>query len=195
MKTLRPKTSPLGEEDRRLWTLVTDTTTPLSTKAKNLTSQLNEFLAQTPKPAHFPLDSFGNHKAKTAQIQPPKQRLNTPAPRSSVFNPIEDKIAKKLAKGKQHIDGRIDLHGQTQDRARSSLLDFLSLAQAADHRIVLVITGKGNAGTGILKQRVPDWLSMSPFSALVNGYRISHISHGGEGALYVRIRRSKGRRR
>lgn len=189
----KPKTFPLREEDKRLWTLVADTTTPLSAKAKNLTNQLSEFLAQMPTPQQ-PSDNFRNHKFKTPSVKPPIQELKKAPQRAQGYNPIEDKIAKKLAKGKQQIDARIDLHGLTQDRARAVLLDFLSLAQAADHRIVLVITGKGNAGTGILKQRVPDWLSLSPYSALVNGYRISHVSHGGEGALYVRIRR-KGRGR
>ena len=110
-------------------------------------------------------------------------------------HPIEKPILKKLAKGKHKIDGRIDLHGMTQDRARSALLNFLQLAQAADYRMILVITGKGNEGMGVLRQRVPDWLSIPPFNAMVNGFRQSHVSHGGEGALYVRIRRGPDRKR
>ena len=67
------------------------------------------------------------------------------------------------------------------------------MAQRADHRIVLVITGKGDQGRGVLRMNVPRWLSLPAFSQLVNGYRESQSAHGGEGALYVRIRKASRR--
>ncbi|MDD9908267.1 MAG: Smr/MutS family protein [Ahrensia sp.] len=98
---------------------------------------------------------------------------------------------KKLAKGKQKIDGRIDLHGMTQERARIALLDFLQASQGQERRIVLVITGKGKSGEGVLRRMVPQWLSLPAFLPLVNGFREASIGHGGEGALYVRLRRRR----
>ena len=61
---------------------------------------------------------------------------------------------------------------------------------------VLVITGKGRAAggeseRGVLRRQVPQWLSLPEFRSLVVGFEEAHIGHGGEGALYVRIRRSK----
>ena len=82
----------------------------------------------------------------------------------------------------------------TQDRARFALLDFLQMAQMADYRMVLVITGKGDQGRGILRANVPRWLSLPAFAPLVNGYRESESAHGREGALYVRIRRRQQRK-
>jgi DNA-nicking Smr family endonuclease len=44
---------------------------------------------------------------------------------------------------------------------------------------------------GVLRRQVPQWLSQPEFRALVVGFEEAHIGHGGEGALYLRIRRAK----
>ncbi len=182
----------LDSEDQALWTLVARSTTPLAENQRNWHTQMEKLLEEAPPASPKLPPAF----KKVKPAPPPSVPISKePTPPSSVAHPIDDPTAKKLAKGRQKIDARIDLHGMTQNRARAALLDFLSLAKAADHRIVLVITGKGNMGTGILKQRVPDWLSAPPFSDLVNGYRQSAPAHGGEGALYVRLRRNRTRQR
>jgi DNA-nicking Smr family endonuclease len=60
---------------------------------------------------------------------------------------------------------------------------------------VLVITGKGKMGAeserGVLRRQVPQWLSLPEFRSLVVGFEEAHIGHGGEGALYVRVRRAR----
>ncbi|MEJ2436411.1 MAG: Smr/MutS family protein, partial [Pseudolabrys sp.] len=104
-------------------------------------------------------------------------------------------------RGREVIDARIDLHGLTQAQAHSALLHFLREASARDKRLVLVITGKGSrtAGArgdgkpGVLKRQVPQWLGLPEFRTLVVGFEDAHVAHGGEGAIYVRIRKSKGR--
>ncbi len=62
-------------------------------------------------------------------------------------------------------------------------------------KTVLVITGKGGAGSGnergVLKRQVPMWLALPEFRGLVVGFSDAAIGHGGEGALYVRVRRAK----
>jgi DNA-nicking Smr family endonuclease len=98
-----------------------------------------------------------------------------------------------VARGKQAIDARLDLHGLTQSEAHSALLRFLRNAQALDARLLLVITGKGRGGEpGVLRRQVPQWLSLPEFRTFVVGFEDAHITHGGEGALYVRLRRSRG---
>jgi DNA-nicking Smr family endonuclease len=109
-------------------------------------------------------------------------------------HPLEDKIAKKLAKKRMSIDGQIDLHGMTQEQAYHSLLRYLQNAQRNNNSIILVITGKGVQGQGVLRQMVPQWLQNEPFLELTNGFRHAHVYHGGTGALYVRIRKYKGGR-
>ena len=83
----------------------------------------------------------------------------------------------------------------TQVRAHHALLRFLQRAHRDGLTFVLVITGKGKVGAeserGVLRRQVPQWLSLPEFRALVVGFEEAHIGHGGEGALYVRIRRAK----
>jgi DNA-nicking Smr family endonuclease len=104
--------------------------------------------------------------------------------------PIDRRARQKLARGRNVIDARIDLHGMTQAQAYAALRRFLLSAQAHDARYVLVVTGKGRgAQRGILRRQVPLWLGLPEFRGLVVGFDIAHIAHGGEGALYVRVRR------
>ncbi|NKB51593.1 MAG: DNA mismatch repair protein MutS [Rhizobiaceae bacterium] len=161
------------------------TVTPLSDeKGDILKQEMNRLMEAT---------SSGNSSpARQMSLVSQWVPSSTPKPPTSlVSHPIEDRIQKNIGKGRQAIDARIDLHGMTQDRARFALLDFLQMAQRANNRIVLVITGKGDQGRGALRTNVPRWLSLPAFSQLVNGYRESQSSHGGEGALYVRIRKYK----
>ncbi len=84
----------------------------------------------------------------------------------------------------------------TQTRAHRALFSFLQRASDDGSTFVLVITGKGrtvgpDAERGVLRRQVPEWLSLPEFRALVVGFEEAHIGHGGEGALYVRIRRSE----
>jgi len=98
----------------------------------------------------------------------------------------------RVARGKEVIDARIDLHGLTQAQAHSALLQFLRNAQARDARLLLVITGKGRGSEpGVLRRQVPQWLGLPEFRPLVVGFEDAHIAHGGAGALYVRVRRTR----
>lgn len=100
----------------------------------------------------------------------------------------------RVARGKEAIDGSLDLHGLTQSEAHAALLRFLRAATTRDARLVLVITGKGGRGEGergVLRRHVPQWLSMPEFRAFIVGFEEAHIAHGGEGALYVRVRRTR----
>jgi DNA-nicking Smr family endonuclease len=101
-----------------------------------------------------------------------------------------------LSRGRKEIDARLDLHGMTQTRAHRTLLSFLQRASSHGLTFVLVITGKGRAvgaesERGVLRRQVPEWLSLPEFRALVVGFEQAHIGHGGEGALYVRVRRGR----
>ena len=78
----------------------------------------------------------------------------------------------------------------SQDRARTALEAFLRRACDDGWRLVLVITGKGLSGDGILKRRTPEWLAEPAIRALVAGVSDAHRRHGGKGALYVTLRRA-----
>ena len=101
-----------------------------------------------------------------------------------------------LARGRVRIDARIDLHGMTQAEAHGTLRRFLLRSQANGARFVLVITGKGapdapRGERGVLRQQVPLWLALPEFRRHVLGFDVAHTGHGGEGALYVRLRRAR----
>jgi len=102
-------------------------------------------------------------------------------------------MRRSVARGKEAIDARLDLHGLTQAQAHAALLRFLRDASVRDARLVLVITGKGSRDgeRGVLKRQVPQWLALPEFRSLVVGYEDAGIRHGGEGALYVRLRRTR----
>jgi DNA-nicking Smr family endonuclease len=91
------------------------------------------------------------------------------------------------------------LHGMTQAQAHTALLRFLRRAHADGVRTVLVVTGKGlrsrdhsqDHERGVLRRQVPMWLALPEFRLLVVGFDAAHVGHGGEGALYVRLRRPR----
>ena len=96
-----------------------------------------------------------------------------------------------MALGRETIGGRIDLHGMSQDQARASLNAFLLAAFERGARGVLVITGKGALGDGVLRRRTPEWLAEPPLRPLIAGISEAHRRHGGEGALYVALKRRR----
>lgn len=124
----------------------------------------------------------------------PRPKLEPAAP---PLAPLGRKLRSKVARGSETIDARIDLHGLTQAEAHGALLHFLRRAQGNGFRLVLVITGKGARADdgfgerGVLKRQVPHWLRLPEFRLYVVGFEDAHVAHGGEGALYVRIRRSR----
>ncbi|HEY1750006.1 MAG TPA: Smr/MutS family protein [Caulobacteraceae bacterium] len=102
---------------------------------------------------------------------------------------IDAALHRRLTRGSDVIAARIDLHGLTHDAARAALTAFVARAVEAGWRSVLVITGKGVGGDGVLRRRVPDWLAEPPIRQHVAGASEAHRRHGGEGALYVALKR------
>jgi len=127
--------------------------------------------------------------AAPPRIIPPSK----PAP--PPLAPIGRRERSHLSRGRKEIDARLDLHGMTQTRAHRVLFGFLQRAHHDGLTFVLVITGKGKLGAGsergVLRRQVPEWLSLPEFRSLVVGFEEASIGHGGEGALYVRVRRAR----
>lgn len=105
---------------------------------------------------------------------------------------LERRDRQRLARGRITIEARIDLHGMSQREAHTALAHFLRRAQRDGARFVLVITGKGTGAgeRGILRRQVPLWLGLPDLRDIVVGFEAAHMAHGGEGALYVRLRRA-----
>jgi DNA-nicking Smr family endonuclease len=177
----------LSEEERALWESVAKQVKPLRKRhraVKPPTVAPDAEISVAPRPVALP-----KPLAPPKILTPPKQE---PPP----LAPIGRRERSQLSRGRKEIDARLDLHGMTQTRAHRMLLTFLQRAHSDGLTFVLVITGKGKVGgaeseRGVLRRQVPLWLSLPEFRSLVVGFEEAHIGHGGEGALYVRVRRSR----
>jgi DNA-nicking Smr family endonuclease len=144
--------------------------------------------------------------ARTKEPKPSPQRarrlLTTAVPSSPQkpppLAPLDKREKKRVARGRDAIDARIDLHGMTQSEAHDALMGFIRRAQSNGARIVLVVTGKGSGTSrngererGVLRRQVPLWLALPEFRPFILGFDAAHVAHGGEGALYVRLRRNR----
>jgi DNA-nicking Smr family endonuclease len=177
----KPRRRNLTDNERALWDGITRSVAPLS-RRRLVADPTDAATASKPKPR-----SPAGAPAATRDASP------KPTPR---LEPLERRLKQRLARGTVEIDDRIDLHGKTQSEAHRYLLRFLRKAQHDGARFVLVITGKGaRAGDdwserGVLKRQVPLWLTLPEFRACVVGFDAARVEHGGEGALYVRLRRA-----
>jgi DNA-nicking Smr family endonuclease len=110
---------------------------------------------------------------------------------------VERKMMRELSRGNRTPEARLDLHGMRQAEAHEALIGFLYRHHALGSKLVLVITGKGGTADalggerGILRRLVPHWLADPGLRRIVVGYDESARHHGGEGALYVRLRRRR----
>lgn len=171
---------PLKPEERHIWGMVAATVHPLPGKS-------------TPK--EQPGDALPSPvqgSISASEIRPTHPRpasLRSSALPSGEGKSIEPNRRHRIAKARDPIGARLDLHGLTQDRARATLERFLIRAWDEGFRAVLVITGKGVQGDGILKRHAPEWLAAPHLAHIVAGISDAARHHGGEGALYVALKR------
>ncbi|SDO21601.1 Smr/MutS family protein [Afipia sp. GAS231] len=176
----------LSAEEHALWESVAKQVKPLRKRhraAKVPVASPETEAKVAPKTIASPTPS-----APAPIISPPRAE---PPP----LAPIGRRERSHLSRGRKEIDARLDLHGMTQTRAHRALFGFLQRAHHDGLTFVLVITGKGKLGAGsergVLRRQVPEWLSLPEFRSMVVGFEEAAIGHGGEGALYVRVRRSR----
>lgn len=172
---IRPKNG-LSQEDYELWELAASDVKPL--KGKELSRKKASFDDDTPKPAKV-----------SASRPPAKPTEGVPKSTRSFGQGLDRRTSERLRRGQMPIDARIDLHGMSQEQARTSLRSFLVRGQVAGHRCILVITGKGSIKGGILKEKTPFWLKEPPLADIVLKFYPAKPQHGGSGALYVLLRR------
>ena len=175
-----------GEADLELWHTLARTAKPLK--------------GRKPAPPSPPASAPKREKAVASPPAPPppskRTRHGPPA--------IDRRVADRLKRGIIPIDARLDLHGLTEVAAFDALGGFIRRAVASDRRNTLIITGKGRdepdlpgpipaRRRGVLRQAVPRWLAEPPLADLVLGVGSAGPGHGGDGALYVLLRRAKGK--
>ncbi|MCG8543201.1 MAG: Smr/MutS family protein, partial [Alphaproteobacteria bacterium] len=136
--------------------------------------------------------------SKAKAKAPPRPRAPAPKPKPAApplshgsAPGVDKRTADNLRRGRMAIEARIDLHGLTQDEAHRALTAFVDGQQAAGRRCVLVVTGKGawRAGGGVLREAVPRWLNEPALRRKVLSFSYAQPKDGGEGALYILLRR------
>jgi DNA-nicking Smr family endonuclease len=165
----------LNAQDRAVWGAFTQSVRPLAQRSPVP-------LSRTVRAARAPATASEMPAAPVRKAAPEVEA-------------IERRQKQQLARGRVEIDARLDLHGKTQAQAHTELMRFLRRAQSQGAKFVLVITGKGalarnHAGEpGVLRRQVPLWLRQPELRSCVSAFEQAHVVHGGEGALYVRLRR------
>jgi DNA-nicking Smr family endonuclease len=176
----------LTEEERALWDSVAGQIKPLRNMPRD------KAVENVSPRAEAGVAGKSSASKKVQISTPAAPRAARPAPPPLV--PLGRRERSQLSRGQKDIEARLDLHGMTQARAHHALAGFLQRAHLDGLTFVLVITGKGSfgadSGRGVLRRQVPHWLAQPEFRSLVVGFEEAHIGHGGEGALYVRIRRA-----
>jgi DNA-nicking Smr family endonuclease len=181
----------LSEEEQALWRGFVRSIEPLRRLRDPVPERAADAAAAGAEKSLAPVGAPGPRPRAQTSIE-------TLRPKTPPLAPLDRRLKQRVARGREAIDARIDLHGYTQARAHSALLAFLQRAQRDGARLALVVTGKGaprgarhEADRGVLKRQVPIWLSLPEFRPFVLGFEVAHVGHGGEGALYVRLRRAR----
>jgi len=185
-RTSKRHSDPLGPEDKALWAHVTQDVTPLARTQ-----------AQPPD-----LAGWKANEDQSQCIERLEQRLVEPAKimeehRSYAHGQapgLDKRTQMRLRRGQVVIEARLDLHGMTQSQAYDGVCRFLESARKNGRRAVLVITGKGlrrDGQFGVLRSAVPRWLNEPPLRDWIKAFDYAAPRDGGEGALYVLLRRRK----
>jgi DNA-nicking Smr family endonuclease len=138
-----------------------------------------------PKPAPAPA-------ARSADTMTAPRPGPSPHKRADPPMTLDETTRRKLQRGRLDVDVKLDLHGLRQQEAHVALHDFLHRARARGARLAIIVTGKGfgRADGGVLRRLAPLWLQGPGLRDIVVGFGEASRRHGGEGALYVRLRRA-----
>lgn len=183
--------------DWHLWAEVAQTVSPLHR------TLMRERLRLADEPLPIPKGPPGSRHKPIKVPAPMPSYQSTGKPGRQANQEIEPKLKRKLSRGHIDIDGTIDLHGMRQAEAHAALSRFVHSRAARGDRTLLVITGKGlkkvngDASViverGVLRSMLPIWLSEPGLAPLIAGWDVAAQGHGGEGAFYVRLRRTERR--
>jgi DNA-nicking Smr family endonuclease len=164
---------PIRPEELQLWSMVAATVHPLPGR-------------KVPKAEAMPATAI-DPNAPAARIPPPKPQA--PQPKRGPAEGIEPRRKHRIAKERDPIGAHIDLHGLGQDQARVALERFVLRSWDEGMRAILVITGKGLRGDGVLRRMTPEWLADPRLRHAVAGISEAHHRHGGAGAIYIALKR------
>ncbi len=197
------KSKALSADDREVWSKLAKTTTPL--RAQNPAPVVFQPKPAAPPLVQKPQQSVPQLTRIGVMVQQARVTINLATDRVQAAktpgNQMDRRRFEQLRKGKIKPDARLDLHGMTADQAHGQLVAFIHRSHATGKRLALVITGKGNSTSveegvmptrqGILRHSLPHWLDRADLRPLILEITPAHQKHGGGGAYYVYLRRSR----
>jgi DNA-nicking Smr family endonuclease len=188
----------ISADEAELWSQATRTLDPVKAKPRVAPSSAEPPAGVRERPARAE-----KSKPPATPKPPPAREPAGSKIQAAPFADFDRRKVRQIGSGKIAIDARIDLHGLRQRDARTELRAFLLDAHGRGLKTVLVITGKGGAQEpdrlgdllgevqrGVLRRNVPRWLEEPDLKAVVLSYTSAGVRHGGEGALYVQLRKS-----
>ncbi|MCA0199220.1 MAG: Smr/MutS family protein [Proteobacteria bacterium] len=170
-------------KDSELWRYVTRNVTPYRpqrhpTPEPAATSREEMRAAPKAEPDYF------------APSPPPAKRAPAPLKLGAVAA-MDKRTGQRFKRGDMTVDGRIDLHGMTVEQAHGALTGFIRRSHARGARCVVVVTGKGERGGGKIRRETPEWLNRPDLRPLILAVTEARPQHGGAGALYVLLKRTR----
>jgi DNA-nicking Smr family endonuclease len=168
-------------DDLAAWAAVTDSVAPLPGRTR----------PHPPKPVVVAEPAPRARRVAAAPApEPRKPAAMKPAPLESLAG-IDKRNADRFRRGELPIEGKLDLHGLTQAEAHGRLVGFVERAHADGKRCLLVVTGKGREGVGVLKRALPHWLGEAGLRGRILAIATARQHHGGGGATYLLLKRKR----
>ncbi len=185
----------LTPEDHRIWARVSGSVTPPKTR-KALRITPGAVLPEDPRPVvslkaapRPPSPVKSKTRAATRAAGPGASRTPAQSHAHAAPEELEPRRQRRLSRERDPIEASIDLHGFGRFEAEDQLRAFLAGAQARGLRAVLVVTGQGRRGGGVIRASIHEWLQGHALRGVVSGFAMAHRRHGGDGAIYVTLRR------
>ncbi|RVQ66976.1 DNA mismatch repair protein MutS [Croceicoccus ponticola] len=182
----------LSEAEAALWSQVAQTVTPFKDRAIRPTPLRKVAPAKVAGPPPTPAKPKG-------RIPPPRPAVPPPPPQGPAPG-LDSHWERRLSRRVLEPDFTLDLHGHTLDQAHRRLDMGLAQAKAMGARVVLLVTGRSRPvesadrgeRRGAIRAKVLDWLAAGPHGSDIAVVRNAQRRHGGEGALYLVLRRGRG---
>ncbi|ANI77498.1 MULTISPECIES: Smr/MutS family protein [Sphingobium] len=171
----------LSSEEQALWSALTRSVWPL-------------------RPGSRPIDAPPALAVSAPPgLTPAPLRPTVPSPSRAPAATLDSTWERRIRSGTLVPDMAIDLHGHSLSAAHARLNQALATALSRDLRILLIVTGKPpkasgfgrDARRGAIRAEIGHWLETSAYADRIASVRLAHPRHGGEGALYVILRRKK----
>lgn len=178
----------LTPEDRDIWDKVARTVSParprkaerIAVTAASVQSALKAELKAPPKFVK---------PTRAVPSAPPPSRQGPGRTAQGAPDPLEPRRHRRIARERDPIEATLDLHGFGRFDAQDQVTAFLTSCQSRGLRAVLLITGQGRRGGGVIRASIHEWLQGPGLRGVVSGFAAAHRRHGGDGAIYVTLKR------